>query len=421
MSQEEIDVELGVVDAPLRQGSASAASHRWRHMLSLDDFETAARSYLPRMIYGFISGAVETGTAQRLAASAYADYAFVPRALRDVAVRDQGIDLFGHRYDVPFGIAPMGGSAIAAYCGDLALAEAGARLNQPMIMSASSLIPLEEVQSRHPHVWFQAYLAGDRGRIGRMVERVARAGCKTLVVTIDAPVPGNRENNVRNGYSMPIRITPRVALDCAMHPRWLVGTLIRTFLNRGIPHFENMDAERGPPMFSRSLGRNFSDRDRFSWDHVRAIREQWQGNLVLKGVLSLDDAVLAREAGVDGIILSSHGGRQLDYAVPPLHVLPRIRAALPAMSIIIDGGIRRGSDVLKAMALGADAVLVGRPYLYAAALGQAEAAAHASEILKSEIDRNMALLGLNRLADLTADYLAPSRRSGHPLEGEGHQ
>lgn len=401
-----------------RRAQASAASRRWRHMLSLDDFEAAAKSFLPRMIYGFISGAVETGSANRLAADAYADYAFVPRTLRDVAVRDQGIVLFGQRYDVPFGIAPMGGSAIAAYCGDLALAEAGARLNQPMIMSASSLIPLEEVQSLYPDVWFQAYLAGDRSRIDRMVERVARAGCKTLVVTVDAPVPGNRENNVRNGYSMPIRITPRVALDCALHPRWLIGTLTRTFLNRGVPHFENMDAERGPPMFSRSLGRNFSDRDRFSWDHIRAIRQKWRGNLVLKGVLSLEDAVLAREMGLDGIILSNHGGRQLDYAVPPLHMLPRIRAALPAMPIIIDGGIRRGSDVLKAMALGADAVLVGRPYLYAAALGQAEAVAHASDILRSEIDRNMALLGLNRLADISAEYLAPLRRGGHPHEGE---
>jgi len=379
-------------------------------MLSLDDFEDKARSYLPRMIHGFISGTVERGAAARFAAEAYEDYALVPRTLRDVSARDTGITLFGHRYAVPFGIAPMGGSAIAAYCGDVALAEAAAQTNQPMIMSATSLIPLEEVQRVNPQAWFQPYLAGDEKRIIPMIERVARAGFHTLVLTADTPVPGNRENNVRNGYSMPIKVTPRVALDCALHPRWLINTFGRTLMTRGLPHFENMEFDKGPPMFSRNLERNFNDRDRFSWDHVKLIRKLWPSTLVIKGLLCLEDVRIARESGVDGVILSSHGGRQLDYAVAPLHALENIRQEMPDYTIMIDGGIRRGSDVLKAMALGADAVFVGRPFLYAATIGNAEAVRHASSILREEVDRNMALLGLNALGEISPDYLVPVRR-----------
>lgn len=413
MSQQETNVDRADVgfqsadlSTPVTPVDVAKPSARWRHILSLDDFDHAARSYLPRMIYGFIAGAVETATGMRRAAEAYENYTFVPRTLRDVASRDMSVNLFGRRYSVPFGIAPMGGAAIAAYCGDLAFAEAAARTNQPMIMSASSLIPLEEVQQRNPQAWFQAYLAGDERRIVPMVERVARAGYETLVLTADTPVPGNRENNVRNGYSMPIRITPRVAFDCALHPRWLIATLLRTFLTRGTPHFENMEAEKGPPMFSRNLVRNFSDRDRFSWEHVRLIRRQWRGTLVVKGLLHVDDVRTARDIGVDGVILSNHGGRQLDYALPPLHALERIRDAMPDLPIMIDGGIRRGTQVLKALALGANAVFVGRPYLYAAAVGNAEAVIHASSILREEVSRDMALLGLNALSQLDAEYLS---------------
>jgi L-lactate dehydrogenase (cytochrome) len=390
------------------QPPVAAASQRWSHMLALDDFEDKARTYLPRMIYGFVSGAVERGAGAQFAAGAYNDYAFVPRTLRDVAGRNTGITLFGHHYAMPFGIAPMGGSAIAAYRGDLVLAEAAAEMNQPMIMSATSVIPLEEVQRANPLAWFQPYLAGDEKRITPMIERVARAGFKTLVLTADTPVPGNRENNVRNGYSMPIKVTPRVALDCVLHPRWLLNTFGRTIATRGLPHFENMEFEKGPPMLSRNLARNFRDRDRFGWDHVRLIRKLWPGTLVIKGLLCLEDARMARECGADGIIVSNHGGRQLDYAVAPLHMLASIRREMPDFPIMIDGGIRRGSDVLKAMALGANAVFIGRPYLYAAAIGGAEAVRHASNLVREEIDRNMALLGLNAPDEITPDYLAPA-------------
>ena len=380
-----------------------------RDVLALEDCERIARSFLPRMVHGFIAGAVETTAAQRAAADAYRDYAFLPRTLIDVAQRDQSITLFGRRYAVPFGISPIGGTAIAAYRGDLEFAAAASTMQQPMIMSASSLIKLEDVQRQYPAAWFQAYLAGDNARIEPMVARVAAAGFETLVITADTPVPGNREYNQRSGYSMPIRITPRVAFDCATHPSWLIGTIARTVLRHGIPHFENMDAERGPPMFSRNLTRNFSGRDSFSWAHLELIRRTWPGTLVVKGLLAPDDVRRARDLGANGVILSSHGGRQLDYAVAPLRMLPIVRDEVPGIVLMIDGGIRRGTDVLKALALGASAVFVGRPFIFANALAGRDGVIHAGSILREEIDRNMALLGLTSLAALSTDYLIKTR------------
>jgi L-lactate dehydrogenase (cytochrome) len=381
-------------------------SPQLKDMLALQDFEDAARSFLPQMIYGFISGSVETGAAKQENASAYRDYALVPRVLRDVSKREHSKALFGRSYSVPFGIAPIGGAAIAAYRGDLVLAEAARQFNQPMILSASSLIKLEDIRRCNPAAWFQAYLAGDTARIDAMIDRVASAGFETLVVTVDTPVPGNRENNVRSGYSMPIRITPRVAIDCATHPRWLLGTFARTLFHHGMPHFENMDAVRGPPMMSRHLIRDLGNRDQLTWQHLTRIRERWSGTLVIKGLLAVDDVSMAREIGADGVILSNHGGRQLDHAIAPLHVLPQIRHANKDLVIMIDGGIRRGTDVLKALILGADLVFVGRPFICAAAIGGAQGVLRASQLLAEEISRNMALLGVCSLDELESQHIA---------------
>jgi L-lactate dehydrogenase (cytochrome) len=238
-----------------------------------------------------------------------------------------------------------------------------------------------------------------------MIDRVEAAGFETLVITGDTPVPGNRENNVRNGYSMPIRPTPAVILDCCRHPRWTAMTLFRTFLLHGMAYFENLDAERGPPMMSRRLARNLENRDQFSWTHLDLIRRRWRGKLVLKGVLSPEDAKRARGSGIDGIILSNHGGRQLDGAIAPLRVLPEIRSELGDFPLMIDGSIRRGTDVLKALALGADFVFVGRSFLFAAAIAGSRGVTHAIDILMAEIDRNMAMLGINDLGELGPQFV----------------
>lgn len=380
-------------------------SRHLRHFLSLDDFDRVARKRLPRMIYGYVAGAVETGSAMAAAQAGYSKLYLKPRVLVDVSQRNQSVELFGKRYASPFGIAPVGGAAMIAYRGDLQLAEAAKAANVPMVMSASSLIKLEEVKAANPDAWFQAYLAGDLARIEPMIDRVAAAGYENLVLTCDTPMLGNRENNTRNGFSMPMKITPRVMWQSALHPGWLIGVIGRTFLQHGMPRFENMEATQGPPMFSQNFARNFSSRDKLDWSHAKAIRKKWKGRFILKGILTAEDARLAREMGCDGVIVSCHGGRQLDYAIPPIAALPGIVDAAGDMPVMIDSGIRRGTDVLKALALGAKFVFLGRPFIFAAFLGGATAVQHAVGILSDEIDRDMAMLGITGVEQLNAGHL----------------
>ena len=389
---------------PETEASAWPERMRRRH-LCLDDFERAARRRLPAMLYGFIKEGAERNASVHGNRAAFDAVDFVPRVLGDTSGRSTVTTLFGRDYAQPFGIAPMGACAFAAYRGDLALARAAAGAGVPMIVSAASLIRLEDIRAACPLAWFQAYLPGEQERIEPMVARVAAAGFETLVLTVDIPVPANREHNTRNGFATPLRPTPRLAWQGVTRPRWLLGTLLRTLAQHGMPHFENMDATRGPPFLSRNATRALGRRDALSWDDVALIRRRWPGRFILKGILSPLDARLAREHGVDGVVVSNHGGRQLDGAVAPLRVLPAIRAEAGTMAVLLDGGIRRGTDVLKALALGADFVLLGRPFLYAAALGGEAGVRHAIAVLGEEIGRNMALLGVTSPAAVGADHV----------------
>ena len=381
---------------------SAALPARLRGILSLDDFEPAARRHLPRPIFGYIAGAVETNRSLAANREAFDEHAFVPRVLVDISRRSTQCTLFGKTWSAPFGIAPMGICALSSYRGDLVLARAAADAGVPMIMSGSSLIRLEDVASACPGTWFQAYLPGDEPRIGALIERVAAAGFRTLVITVDTPVSANRENNVRTGFSTPLRPTPRLFWDGITHPRWLFGTFLRTLLRHGMPHFENNYATRGAPIVSRNVARDFSDRGHLNWAHFRFIRSIWPGRLVIKGILSAADARIARDAGADGIIVSNHGGRQLDGAVAPLRVLPSIVAACPDLPVMMDSGVRRGTDVLKALALGARCVFVGRPFAYAAAVGGVAGVTHAIDLLTQEISRDLAMLGVNDVEALDA-------------------
>jgi len=376
-----------------------------RKVLSLDDFEAPARRRLPRPIFGYVAGAAENNASLRDNRAAFDEYAFKTRVLVDVSQRDQSVELFGHRYGAPFGVAPMGIGALSAYRGDIVLARAAQAANIPAILSGTSLIPLEQVIEQAPQTWFQAYLPGDQARIDALLKRVAAARFGTLVVTVDIPVSANRENNVRTGFSTPLRPSLRLAWQGLTHPRWLFGVALRTLLAHGIPHFENSFATRGAPIISSNILRDFSARDHLSWAHIVRIRRQWRGALVIKGILSAEDALQARALGVDGIIVSNHGGRQLDGAVAPLRVLPEIVAAAGPMTVMMDSGVRRGSDALKALALGARCVFVGRPFNYAAALAGQAGVAHAIGLLRDEVDRNMAMLGVQACAELGPQHL----------------
>ncbi len=377
-----------------------------QHILSLEDFEPAARRHLPRPIFGFVSGAAETNATLRDNRDAFTEWGFVPRVLRDVSQRSQATALFGRACAAPFGIAPMGISALMAYRGDLVLARAAATDNIPMIMSGSSLIRLEDVVKENPAAWFQAYLPGEPDRILALIERVERAGFETLVLTVDTAASANRENNVRSGFSTPLRPSLRLAWDSVTRPRWLLDTALRTLLRHGMPHFENSYATRGAPIFSGRVERDFGARDHLNWHHLELIRKHWPGKLVVKGLLHAGDAVTARDSGADGIIVSNHGGRQLDGAVSPLRVLPEIVAALGGdYPVMMDSGVRRGTDVLKALALGAKFVFVGRPFIYAASIAGESGVRHAIRLLADEIRRDMGLLGINALRELNPDHL----------------
>jgi L-lactate dehydrogenase (cytochrome) len=394
---------------PHAQGSAmvpKAASGRLKNVLCLDDFEAPARRFLPRPVFGYISGGVETNASMNANRSAFSEFEFLPRVLVNTRSRHQKTTLLGRTYDLPFGFPPMGSTALAAYRGDYSLAKVAADLNTVMIQSGASLTPMEQLKASGPTAWFQAYLPGENDIITNLVERVKRAGFDTLVLTVDVQVNSNRENNVRSGYSSPLKPTLRLAWDCMVRPRWLVGTFGRTVMNYGMPHLENMGFSRIPIM--GSMERPRMARDGLNWEHVELMRRLWPGKLVLKGVLAKEDVRIARESGVDGIMVSNHGGRQLDYTLSPLRVLPSIVSEAGNMAIMLDSGVRRGSDVLKAIALGAHFVFVGRPFLYAAAIAGEEGVRHGAQLLRDEISRNMAMLGVNDLSQMTRDLLVPN-------------
>lgn len=385
---------------PLPRPSLGAA-RRLKRALALEDFEKLAHGYLPRPIFGYIAGASETNASLHDNRAVFSEYAFLPSTLVNVSQRSQKTKLFGVEYNAPFGISPVGFSALSAYRGDLVMARTAARTGIPMIMSGASLIRLEDVVAEAPGTWFQAYLPGQADVILGLLERVERAGFGTLVLTVDMPVIANRENNVRNGFSAPLNPTLRLAWDGILRPRWTIKTFLRTIALHGMPHFENTSVHRGPPIVARNVVRHMAGRDHLHWSHFDLIRKRWKGNLVIKGIMTAEDARIARDRGADGIIVSNHGGRQLDYLPSPLRVLPDIAETISgAIPVMMDSGFRRGSDVLKAVALGASFVFLGRPFIFAAAIAGEAGVAHAHRLLAEEIDRDMALIGINSLSEM---------------------
>jgi L-lactate dehydrogenase (cytochrome) len=376
-----------------------------RRVFCLDDFEPAARRHLPASIFAYVCSPAETGQSMDDNRAVFQDIRFVPRILRDVSKRTTAQTLWGHAWAAPFGISPMAVSALTAYRGDLVLAQAAAAENIPMVMSGSSLMRIEEVIKAAPNTWFQAYLPPTTERIAALVQRVADAGFETLVVTVDVAVRGSTEHYERAHFHSPLQPGLRLLWEGLSHPAWSIGTFGRTIATTGLPHFENSDSEKRIPVMARNMVREFSGRAHLAWDAMERIRAQWKGKLVLKGILHPHDAQKAKALGVDGIILSNHGGRQLDGAVSPMRVLPAVRAAVGDLPLMIDSGFRRGTDVIKALALGADFVFVGRPFNYSATVGGHAGVVKASTILKKEIFDALGMLGVTAPHELTADYV----------------
>jgi L-lactate dehydrogenase (cytochrome) len=374
-------------------------------MLSIADLERAAKRRLPPSIYGYVIGGSEDESSLRANRSGFERWSFVPRPLVDVSKRSQETELFGKRYASPIGISPMGVTGLCRFDGDRAMARAARRVNVPFILSGASTTPLEKVAAELPDMWFQAYVPSRREVIGPLIKRVAAAGIKTLVVTVDVPIASVREIEVRNGFSVPLRLSGRLMLGGLSRPRWMAETFAQTLLKLGIPHFENFTATRGGPIIMAATGDHRAGRAALCWDDMRWVREQWPGKLVIKGILHPDDALNADAVGADGVIVSNHGGRQLDGAIASIEALPEIVAAVPEMTVMVDSGFRRGTDVLKALALGARFVFVGRPAMYGLAVAGEKGAVHALSLLQKEIDLNLALLGCASTAGLSLQYL----------------
>ncbi|MEM7462519.1 MAG: alpha-hydroxy acid oxidase [Pseudomonadota bacterium] len=376
--------------------------HKFRNIKCLEDLDDPAKSYLPWALWEFASTGTERNVSRDGNRRVFDDLWLQPRVLKDVSKRSIAQNLFDKTYDMPFGIPPMGASAVFGFEADLNFARAARAANIPFVMSGSALVPMEKVAEANPEVWFQAYVEANRDSISLLADRVWEAGIRNLVITVDVPVPGNRAANYRRGFEYPMRPNLKILLDGLLHPRWLTGTFFRTLLASGMPHIENYGTLERIPIISAKVKQRSHVRDALDWEDIKWLRGRWKGKLLLKGVLSPEDTKTASKAGLDGIFVSNHGGRMLDTAVPPLKVLPEIAAEKGEMAILFDGGIRRGLDVVKALALGADFVFVGRPFLYAAALGQEQGIRHVIELLASEVDRTIAQLGCRDIEELSA-------------------
>ena len=373
-------------------------------VLNFDDLRAMARRRLPRIIFDFIEGGCDDDFCLDRNRNAFQKYRLVPRYLVDASQRNQGVTLFGRRYDSPFGMCPMGLIGLAQPGTDLLLAEAAAEFNLPYLMSNASNASIEQAAKLAPHnTWFQIYLTVDDNINRDLVRRARDLSLQTLVVTVDVPENSNRERNRRNGFGRPPKMTLPVMLEAALHPGWVLQ-----FLRSGrTPPMENW-APYAAPGAGRQGGADlygkYTPARQLDWKQLDEIRALWSGNLALKGILSPADAERAVQAGVNGIIVSNHGGRQLDMAPSPIEVLPWIKAAVgDRAELLLDSGVRRGSDIVIALALGAKCTLFGRPWLYASVAGRgAPGVRRAVSIMRREVDIIMGQTGLTHLDQVPA-------------------
>ena len=375
---------------------------------NIADLREIAQRRLPKGLFEFVDRGAEDEVSLAHNQTALRALRFRPRMLVGVEERSPEIDLFGRRQKFPLIVAPTGMAGLLWYEGEIAAARAAAAAGIPYTLANSSLTPLEKIaEAADGELWFQAYLRADISVTHRTVARALAAGYKALTITVDTPVAANREYNRRNGFSAPFGYTPRNIADVLLHPRWLCGVLGRYLMTTGIPRHENYPS-RGK--VTGQTGDSALRNSAVNWDHLRGLRRLWPNPLLVKGILHPDDARLAVECGADGIIVSNHGGRILDGALAPIEALPDIVEAVGARcTVIVDGGFRRGADVVKALALGARAVQVGRPPLYGLAANGEAGVRQALTIFRDEIDRVMALAGCRATGDITPALLHNSR------------
>jgi (S)-mandelate dehydrogenase len=368
------------------------------HAVSIDHLREMARRHLPRLVFDYIEGGAEDERGLKRNLDSFAKHRLLPRYLVDVSQRDQSATLFGRSYSGAFGIAPVGLSGFARPGADLMLAKAAAAANIPFVLSGAGCASIEEVARVAPHhTWSQLYVAREQRISDDIVRRAHDTGIEVLVLTVDVPIRAKRERDIRNGFVMPPRLAMRSLLEMLSHPSWLLSMTLG-----GMPVFGTWAPYSGNNAGSKETVSMFASQIPFTqtWENVDALRRSWPGKLVIKGVLHPDDALHAAESGADGIIISNHGGRQIDTAPTPLEMLPIIRAAVGSrLVVMLDGGVRRGSDIIMALALGAQFVFAGRAMMYGAAAGPG-GADRAIAILREEIDLMLGQIGCPSISDL---------------------
>lgn len=374
--------------------------------LNLADVREIARRALPRIAFDFIDGGADDEVCLRRNREAFQRYRLLPRYLVDVAKRDQSTELLGRRYASPIGIAPTGLAGLFCPDADRLLARAAGAANIPFLLSSASNGALEDVIREAPeHVWFQFYFTTDAAINADLVRRARAAGTRVLVISVDVPVNSNRERNKRNGFTRPFRMTPSIVMQGLAHPAWV----IRYLRTGGIPMMRNWQPYAPPGASAAQVADMYgtmTPAPMVKWSYIERVREEWSGPLVVKGLMHPDDAKRAAEIGVDALVISNHGGRQLDAAPASIAALSAIARAVGAQTeVLMDGGVRSGTDLFKALALGARGVLAGRPWVWALA---AQGEAGVTRLLahwQRELRLTMMLAGVTRVADIGPTHL----------------
>jgi isopentenyl diphosphate isomerase/L-lactate dehydrogenase-like FMN-dependent dehydrogenase len=390
-------------------------------LCNIEDLRQIAKKRLPRPIFEYIDGAAEDGIAIQHNREVYRSLKIKNRVLKDVSRRSTATKIFGKKIAMPFAISPTASAGLMCEGGEVALARAAARMGVPCTVATNSLTPMEEiVEAAGGNLWFQLYMWVDKNLRAAFVERVKSAGFDTLLVTVDGSVGANREHDRKNGYAMPLRYSPQLIARILANPGWCLRVLAPQYLKRGAFGKANYPPELSRKLTDKPTDHELTKPDTQCWDDIKRIRDTWPGHMLVKGLQSWEDVVIAADYGMDGVVLSNHGGRYLDSAPAPLQVVPEVRRAVgDRLTIIIDSGARRGSDLVKAIGMGADLVMSGRPTLYGAAAAGEAGAYRALEIFQTEMDRIMAQLGLSRVDEISPhifwnppDWVPRPRASG---------
>lgn len=368
----------------------------------IDDLRRLARRRIPRFAFDLVDGGAEDESNLRRNEKAFEAIRLTPRYLVDCSKLSIATDLFGRAWAVPFGMAPIGLLNVFWPDADLALARLAAQENMPLAVSAAASTSLEKLaEAAGGNAWFQLYASADTVVTEGLVSRAEAAGYEVLLVTVDVPAPGKRDRDIRNGLEIPFRITPGIALDLALHPRWSLATLMAG--RPTVANYADLLASAG----SMAAVQAKLISPRFDWSHLRALRDRWKGRLVVKGILHPEDAARCVEMGCDGVVVSNHGGRQVAFGPASIEALPEVaRVVAGRVPVLLDSGIRRGADIIRAKALGADFVLLGRAFAYGAGAGGSDGAQRAFDLLVMELRRALGQLGRPDFATVEGSLLS---------------